>query len=79
MEALIGTAGMAAGRCTGAAHLVADCPLACRMPAHELPSFPAAAVQNNFCCRHKNGFGFADCNPKFIWSGLHIFTDHYPE
>ena len=34
---------------------------------------------NNFGCRHKNGFGWRDCNPKFLFSGISLFTDNYPE
>lgn len=34
---------------------------------------------NHFCARHKNGFGWRDCNPAFFWSGIEIFSDNYPE
>ena len=32
-----------------------------------------------FSCRHKNGFGWKDCNPKFLFSGITLFADRYPE
>ncbi|GAX82878.1 hypothetical protein CEUSTIGMA_g10304.t1 [Chlamydomonas eustigma] len=34
---------------------------------------------NHFGSRHKNGFGFRDCNPAFCFSGIDIFNNHYPE
>jgi hypothetical protein len=34
---------------------------------------------NNFSARHKNGFGFRDCNPAFFFSGIDIFNNHFPE
>lgn len=34
---------------------------------------------NHFCGRHRNGFGWRDANPRFVFSGVSVFMDHFPE